>query len=104
MFADTIYWIALINPNDQWRDPALSAQALLHDFRLVTTDVILIEVLNFFGEHGKEARLRAVSVVEEILASPDTEVARHTHERFLVGVAFTSLAPIRVIALPTASP
>lgn len=88
VFADTVYWVALINPNDQWHGPALSAEALLHDVRLVTTDVILIEVLNFFAEHGKEARLRALSATEEILANPDTEVARHTHESFLAGLRF----------------
>jgi len=88
VFADTNYWVALINPNDQWRGPAHSAEALLHNVRLVTTDVILIEVLNFFAEHGKEARLRAVSATEEILSNPDTEVGRHTHESFRAGLTF----------------
>jgi predicted nucleic acid-binding protein len=88
VFADTNYWVALINPNDQWRGPAHSAQALLHDVRLVTTDLILLEVLNFFAEHGEEARLRAVSATEEILTNPDTEVVRHTHQSFVAGLAF----------------
>lgn len=87
VFADTIYWVALINPNDQWHGPALAAEALLHDVRLVTTDIVLLEVLNFFAEHGEEARLRAVSAANEILINPDTEVARHTHESFLAGLA-----------------
>ena len=46
----------------------------------------MIEVLNFFAEHGEEARLRAASVVEEILVNPDVEVVRHTHESFLAGL------------------
>ncbi|MEP6913897.1 MAG: PIN domain-containing protein [bacterium] len=87
VFADTVYWVALINPNDQWHGPALSAQALLHDVRLVTTDVILLEVLNFFAEHGEEARIRAVSATEAILINPNTEAARHNHENFLEGLA-----------------
>ncbi|HBB89413.1 MAG TPA: nucleic acid-binding protein [Blastocatellia bacterium] len=87
VFADTIYWVALINPKDQWHGPAHSAIAFLHDVRLVTTDVILIEVLNFFAEHGEEARFRAVSATEEILTNPDAEVVRHTHEGFLAGFA-----------------
>lgn len=73
VFADTIYWVALINPKDQWRGPALSAQSSFHNVRLVTTDVILLEVLNFFAEHGEEARRRAVSATEEILTNPHTE-------------------------------
>lgn len=87
IFADTVYWVALINPNDEWRGPALSAATLLRDTQLVTTDSILIEVLNFFAEHGAEARLRAVSAAEEILTNLDTEVVRHTHEGFLAGLA-----------------
>jgi predicted nucleic acid-binding protein len=87
VFADTNYWVASINPNDQWRAPALAAGALLRNVRLVTTDLILIEVLNFFAEHGSEARARAVSVTEEILANPDTEVVSHTHERLIAGLA-----------------
>lgn len=88
VFADTVYWVALINPNDQWRGAVLSAKALLHEARLITTDVILIEVLNFFAEHGEEARLRVASPTEEILTNRDTEVARHSHESFLAGLTF----------------
>jgi len=88
VFADTIYWVALINPKDQWHASAISAKALLNGLRLVTTDVILIEVLNFFAEHGEEARFRAVSATEEILKNPDTEVVRHTHESFLAALTF----------------
>jgi predicted nucleic acid-binding protein len=87
VFADTIYWVALINPKDQWHGPALSAEASLQDVRLVTTDLILIEVLNFFAEHGEEARFRAASATEEILTNPDTEVVRHSYESFFAGFA-----------------
>ena len=86
VFADTVYWVALISPHDQWRGPALSATSSLDDSQLVTTDSVLIEVLNFFAEHGEEARLRAASVVEEILVNLDVEVVRHTHESFLAGL------------------
>jgi len=85
VFADTVYWVALISPHDQWRGSALSATSSLA--QLVTTDSVLIEVLNFFAEHGEEARLRAASVVQEILVNPDVEVVRHTHESFLAGLA-----------------
>lgn len=87
VFADTVYWVALIHPNDEWRGPALSATASLHDALLVTTDSILIEVLNFFAEHGDEARLRAVAAVEALLSDAHTEVLPQTHETFLAGLA-----------------
>lgn len=54
--------------------------------RIITTDSILIEVLNFFAEHGNEARRRAVSAVEQLLTSPNVEVVPQTHENFLAGL------------------
>lgn len=88
VFADTVYWVALINPKDEWRNQARSATALLNDARIITTDSILIEVLNFFAEHGDEARRRAVTVVEQLLTNPHTEVVPQTREHFLAGLTF----------------
>jgi len=88
VFADTVYWVALINPKDEWRNQARSATELLSGARIITTDSILIEVLNFFAEHGNEARGRAVSVVEQLLTSPNVEVVPQTHDNFLAGLTF----------------
>jgi len=88
VFADTVYWVALINPKDEWRNQARSATALLSDAQIITTDSIMIEVLNFFAEHGNEARRRAVSAVEQLLINPDTEVVPQTHDNFLAGLTF----------------
>lgn len=87
VFADTVYWVALINPKDEWRNQARSANTLLRDTQIVTTDSILIEVLNFFADHGTEARTRAVSVVEQLLTNPNIEVVPQTHDNFLAGLA-----------------
>lgn len=88
VFADTVYWVALINPKDEWRSQARSATALLVNAEIITTDSILIEVLNFFAEHGDEARRRAVAVVERLLTNPNTEVVPQTHDNFLAGLTF----------------
>lgn len=88
VFADTVYWVALINPKDEWRNQARSASALLGDSLIITTESILIEVLNFFAEHGDEARRRAVAAVEQLLTNPNTEVIPQTHDNFLTGLTF----------------
>ena len=88
VFADTVYWVALINPKDEWRNQARSASMLLSDTQIVITDAILIEVLNFFADHGNEARTRAVSVVEQLLTNPNIEVVPQTHDNFLAGLTF----------------
>ena len=87
VFSDTVYWVALINPNDEWRGRALAAGASIQGAQLVTTDSVLIEVLNFFAEHREDARLRAVSAAEEILTNANTEVVRHTHKSFVAGLS-----------------
>lgn len=45
-------------------------------------------MLNFFAEHGNEARRRAVAVVEQLLTSPSVEVVPQTHDNFLAGLTF----------------
>jgi predicted nucleic acid-binding protein len=47
IFADTFYWVALINNKDNWHQRAIEVTATLKNVEVVTTDEILIEVLNF---------------------------------------------------------
>jgi hypothetical protein len=50
IFADSVYWIALINPNDQWYERAQTAGANLDKFQIVTTNEVLTETLNYYAE------------------------------------------------------
>jgi uncharacterized protein len=43
LFADTFYWVALINPGDDWYSRVLSISQSLGQIRLVTTDEVLTE-------------------------------------------------------------
>jgi predicted nucleic acid-binding protein len=38
VFADTHYWLALVNPRGQWHEPAKQANLSLGPILLVTTD------------------------------------------------------------------
>jgi len=49
VFADTCYWIALLNPRDQTHDIAIRVSKGLRAHRIVTTDEVLTEFLNYFG-------------------------------------------------------
>ena len=46
VFVDTQYFVALINRKDQWREAALKVRGELIDPKFVTTEIVLIEVLN----------------------------------------------------------
>jgi len=48
VFAYTGYWVALINPRDQWRQKVLAQSTQLGLAKIVTIDEVMIEVLNYF--------------------------------------------------------
>ena len=93
VFVDTLYWVALFNPRDQWHRLALAAGASLKDARFATTDDVLVELLNFFSEHGERARRAATTRVETLLSAPDTEVVLHDHDTFMAGLALYKARP-----------
>jgi predicted nucleic acid-binding protein len=68
VFADTSYWIALLNDRDQGHDAAKAVSRALHPVAIVTTQEVLVEVLTFFCEHGRQVRQTAAAFVRQILA------------------------------------
>ena len=50
LFADAAYFVATLNPQDDLHDHAVSIGRTLDDCLLVTTEMVLTEVLNFFAE------------------------------------------------------
>jgi hypothetical protein len=66
-FADTVYWVARINPRDQWH----AAYQAVRGMKLVTTDEVLDEVLAHFSAFGPAMRLRASAIILQILIHPD---------------------------------
>ncbi len=88
IFADTFYWAALLNPKDQWHEAAKDAQRKLGRVRLVTTETVLIELLNFFSEYGAEMRQTVVATVRDILVGLDIKYISHSPEIFLDALDF----------------
>jgi predicted nucleic acid-binding protein len=60
VFVDTLYFVALFNPRDQWHDGAIAISELVAETKLITTEDVLVELLNFFSEYGDKARRGAV--------------------------------------------
>lgn len=86
VFADTSYWIALFNPQDEWADDALRATRSLGDVQLITTQEVLTEFLNFFAAAGPEVRRQAAEAIREILTARDVTVLPQTPDSFLDGL------------------
>ena len=86
VFADTNYWIASANPQDQWTEAAREAKDGLGDVLIVTTDEVLTEFLDSLSGGGPRVRRSAVEVAREILDDPDIRVIEQSRESFLRGL------------------
>jgi len=86
VFADTCYWIALLNPRDQTHDIAIRVSEGLTDDRIITTEEVLTELLNYFGARGSYLRSAAVKLVERMQADRLIQVLPQSHEGFLAGI------------------
>ncbi|HUP61912.1 MAG TPA: PIN domain-containing protein [Thermoanaerobaculia bacterium] len=58
-FADTWYFVALIKRDDKYHDVAKQIATSLNGAKVITTDAVLIELLNYVSESGAALRHRA---------------------------------------------
>jgi predicted nucleic acid-binding protein len=93
VFADTCYWIALLNPKDQTHDVAIRVSKGLTDCRIVTAEEILTELLNYFGARGSYFRSAAVKLGERMQADRSIQVLPQTHEGFVAGLRLYQARP-----------
>ena len=85
VFADAVYWIALINLNDQWRNRAVEVSRGLDGASIITSDEVLIETMNYFAESGKHYRGIVCREIDKILLDPNVEIVDASHENLLNG-------------------
>lgn len=71
-FAHSNYWIALLNPRDDLHDKAVAVSASLGLAHVVTSEMVLLEVMNYYSAHGSNLRKAAVTLVERLRAHPHT--------------------------------
>src|ERR1044072_1460846 len=86
VFADTLYWIALINARDQWHERAILSKTTLAESSLVTTDSVLMEVANFFAEYGDVMRRKVTLAIHAILIEDQVEVVSGNRQTFIDGL------------------
>ncbi len=82
VFADSGYWVALINPLDGLRAVARRVSQDLGPIQIVTSEMVLVEVLNHFSRLGSRLRGAAVEVMGEIADDPNVEVVELTSAFF----------------------
>ena len=82
IFADTGYWVALILPRDELHDVALRITDELPPHRIVTTEMVLVELLNAMSKGGQQNREIASRMVTDIYADNTIEVVPQTSHQF----------------------
>jgi len=87
LFADTFFWIAFLNPADDWHLRVRQTFASLQPCKLVTTDEVLTEVLTFYSKSGSQLRQKAATLTRDLLASPEVDIQPQTHQSFLDGLS-----------------
>ncbi|MGD9630481.1 MAG: type II toxin-antitoxin system VapC family toxin [Pyrinomonadaceae bacterium] len=82
VFADTLYWVAILNPRDQWHEAAVEMRRMLEGIQLVTTESVLAELLNFFAESGPDPRNAAALMVESIIEDGEVDFIPNERDTF----------------------
>ena len=86
VFADAGYWIAMLNPSDALHEQAEAVTKQLGDCQIVATEMVLVELLNFFSGRGEYYREHAAEIVRTLIANPDIEVMEQTTTQFVTAV------------------
>jgi predicted nucleic acid-binding protein len=86
IFVDTLYWIAITNRRDQWHQAAKKVSRSLIGCHFVTTEAVLIEVMNAFCEAGPRLRQEAVDLIRDLHADPSVTVHSQSSQAFFLAV------------------
>ena len=80
VFADTGYWVAVLSPIDDWKVKATAASRTLGKVRIVTTEMVLDELLAALSK--VPVRAMVIRGVEAIRSNPNIEVVPQTSLQF----------------------
>ena len=82
VFADTSYWIGLFNDRDSLYRSAVAASRKYSPNRIVTSEMVLTEMLNNFSERGPHFRQAAAAGVASLRVASEVMIVPQTPELF----------------------
>ncbi|MEO0688309.1 MAG: nucleic acid-binding protein, partial [Cyanobacteria bacterium J06649_11] len=82
VFADTGYWVALLNPRDDLHAKAIKLSKEVYPVHIFTSEMVLTEVLNDFSKRGDNLRLVAVSLIRQLQKHSHTTIIPQTSKQF----------------------
>lgn len=87
VFADTSYWVALLNPRDNLHAKAKAVSGELGNVRFHTSEMVLAEFLNDFARRGGQLRKLAAEWVKRLRADPNTTIVEQSSLLFREALA-----------------
>ena len=93
IFADTGYWIALLNPDDDLHQKAKQITTSIKFIPFVTSEMVFTELLNAFSGKGIFYRQKAVKFINYCFDNPEIEVVIQTDELFKSGLDLYNQRP-----------
>ena len=93
VFADTCYWIALVNQNDNLHSKAKDVSQDLGHFEIVTSEMVFVELLNYMSGKGEQFRKGALQIVWSVKNNPTVNVVPQTCSQFENAVAYYASRP-----------
>jgi uncharacterized protein len=82
VFVDTSYWIALLNPRDQLHERARSLSHSLGNIRMVTSEIVFVELLNDCSGRGETLRRGAARLIERLRRNPNLRIVPQSSLQF----------------------
>jgi predicted nucleic acid-binding protein len=98
VFADTLYWLAALNPRDSWHESAGLAKKRLGRVNLVTTDAVFIELLAALAR-SVQLRTLASETIRTLLIASDVLVIPQTRELLMNGLVLYESRPDKFYSL-----
>ncbi len=103
VFADTLFWIAIIKPGDPYGAAAREARDAIGACVVVTTDEVLGEFVTAFSKWGPRFRFRAAQTVRDLFGNPNVKVLMQSRESFLHALERFSSRPDKDYSLTDCS-
>ncbi len=93
VFADTSFWFALLIRSDQWHAAAQRARRAVGSRKVVTTELVLIELLDGISRYGAYYRDSAANFAKELRASRQVEVIKYESDQVWAAVDYYQSRP-----------
>jgi len=93
VFADTGYWVALLNPKDELHQKARDLSKQMDSLYIVTSEMVLAEVLNDFSKRGAFFRQAAIELIESLYNHTNVTVIQQSSSQFQEGLLLYKKRP-----------